>query len=92
MGVGNQIQKILLDKGEIMKQWNKNIGTERKYMKKRKCQCGDMNDNVWEWFTIARSKNIPITGKLIQENALLLSLESGHDDFTGNFHFIPTLF
>ncbi len=91
VGVGKtQIQNILLNKREIMKQWNENIGTERKYMKKRKYQYGDINDIVWEWFNIGRSKNIPIIGKLIQEKALVLSLESGHDDFTGNIHFIPT--
>lgn len=32
-----------------------------------------------EWFTVARSKNIPITGRLIQEKALMLAQEMSQD-------------
>ena len=39
---------------------------------------------VWEWFCTARSKNMPVTGRLIQEKALMFSLELGHDDFSAS--------
>ena len=39
------------------------------------------NDLVWKWFCMARLKNIIVTGRLLQEKALMLSVEMGHDDF-----------
>ena len=37
---------------------------------------------MWEWFTRARSKNIPVSGRMIQEKALLYVKELGHNGFT----------
>lgn len=87
LGVGKtQIQNILLEKESILKQWEEGQGSDRKYCKKRKCVYGDINDLVWEWFTVARSKNIPITGRMIQEKALFYALEADQDEFTGQFN------
>lgn len=84
LGVGKtQIQKIIRDRNSIMEQWQDGGGSSRKYFKARKCQYADINELVWDWFTVARSKNIPVTGRMIQEKALYLALEAGHDDFTG---------
>jgi hypothetical protein len=77
-----QIQSILRDKEKITQTWKEGLaGKDRKYVKARKCTYGDVNELVWEWFTIAQSKNIPITGRLIQEKALMLSQERNEDGF-----------
>ena len=35
----------------------------------------DLDKLVWEWFTTARVKNIPVSGRMIQEQALLYAAE-----------------
>ncbi|XP_013774244.1 tigger transposable element-derived protein 6-like [Limulus polyphemus] len=50
----------------------------------RKTANHELNEQVFEWFCNARSKNIPITGKLIQEKAVMLSVELGLDDFSAS--------
>ena len=54
---------------------------KRKTIQNRKCPYQMLNEHVWLWFCEARSRNIPITGPLIQEKASILSLQYGHDDF-----------
>ena len=39
---------------------------------------------VWEWFTRARAKNIPMTGRLIQERAIMYASKLGIDQFSGS--------
>ncbi len=82
-GVGKtQITKIIQQKSEIMNQWTSGLEGSRKHLKVRKCLYPDINDKVYEWFVVARSKNIPVSGPLIKEKALILSLELGYDDFS----------
>ena len=85
LGIGKtQIQSILRDKEKIIQTWKEGLADkDRKYVKARKCTYGDVNELVWEWFTIAQSKNIPITGRLIREKALMLSQERNEDEFEG---------
>ena len=59
-----------------MREWEEGRSTVRKY--------GDINKIVWEWFCTARSKNMPVTGRLIQEKALKFSLELRHNDFSAS--------
>ena len=44
----------------------------------------DLNDQYFEWFCAALSKNIPITEALIQEKSLMLRVGMGYDDFTAS--------
>ena len=39
---------------------------------------------VWEWFTRARAKNIPMTGRLIQECAIMYTSKLGINQFSGS--------
>ncbi len=55
-----------------------------RYLKARKTDYDELNRLTWEWSCTARSKGVPVTGRLIQEKALMLSLEMGHDDFTAS--------
>ena len=67
-----QIQNIIRDKASIIALWESGEGKV----------CYEKLDKlVWELFSVARSKNLPITGKMIQQQAITLSLPLGHDDF-----------
>ena len=71
LGVGKtQIQGILYDREDITKRWEAGECTDRKYAKFRKVGYEEIDKVMWEWFTRARAKNIPVSGKLIQEQAL----------------------
>ena len=77
-----QIQQIIQGKDKYMEQWKSaGMKSDRKYAKARRTMYGDLNEAVFEWFCAARSKNIPISGRLIQEKALLLSAQLDLDDF-----------
>ncbi|XP_053571634.1 tigger transposable element-derived protein 6-like [Bombina bombina] len=41
----------------------------------------DLNKLLWEWFVAARSKNVPISGPILQTQALALAKELGKTDF-----------
>ena len=70
LGVGKtQIQGILYDREDITKRWEAGERTDRKYAKFRKVGYEEIDKVRWEWFTRARAKNIPVSGKLIQERA-----------------------
>ena len=76
-----QIQNIITDKDDILKRWESGENVERKYVKVRKCVYTDINDKLWDWFWDSRSRNIPLSGKMIHEKAIILSQELGHNDF-----------
>ena len=44
----------------------------------------ELDKVVWKWFTRARTKNIPVSGKLIQERALMYAAELRHASFTAS--------
>ena len=62
-----QIQSILLKKEEIIKDFEANVSS-----KKKRCR-GVNNDEIektlLDWFWKGRSKNIPVTGSMLQEKA-----------------------
>jgi hypothetical protein len=85
MGCGKtQIQAIAKDKISILDEWEKGGNSDLKYVKRRKTTYEALNQLVWDWFCAARSKNVPISGKMIQEKAIILALEMGHDDFSAS--------
>jgi hypothetical protein len=78
------INSIIKNKAEILQQWEKGADGGRKIIKARKCLYPGLNEKVFEWFGISRGKNISITGKMIQEKAILLSVELNYEDFTAS--------
>jgi hypothetical protein len=79
-----QISNIKLEKDAIMREWESGGRTDLKYVKKRKTVYEDLNNRVWDWFCKARAKNLPISGKLIQEQAIEYSYSMQHDDFSAS--------
>ena len=58
-----------------MKQWESRARAEQKYLKRRKTTYEELNSLVSDWFCAARSKDLPVSGRLIQEKELTLSVE-----------------
>ena len=79
-----QINNIISNKEKILSEWEKGTNCQQRYMKRRKTEYTDLNQLMWEWFSLARSHNVPITGRLLQEKALMLAVEMGHDEFTAS--------
>ena len=79
-----QIGNILKMKDSILKEWEAGSNGERKVLHARRALYSDLNDKVYEWFCAVRAKNTPLTGKMLQEKAIILSLEMGYDDFTAS--------
>ena len=79
-----QINNIVLKKVAIFAQWQQGASGSRKIVAPRRCLYPDVNDAVFEWFCQARAKTISITGRLIQEKAARVALESNHDAFSAS--------
>ena len=76
IGVGKTpIQGIVWDGEDILKRWEAGEHSEKKYTKVRRTGYENLDKVVWEWFTRARAKNIPVSGKLIQERAIMFAGE-----------------
>ena len=73
---------VICDKDFIKTEWQNGAQTQRKHIQGRQTLYSNLNERIWEWFCVARSNNIPVSRKLLQEKALLISLELGHDTFT----------
>ena len=61
-----QIGRIRVDRMAIMAEWSSGGRPDLKYVKRRKTTYEELNNLVWEWFTTARSKDLPVSGRLIQ--------------------------
>lgn len=80
-GVGRtQVQNILKRKREILDSFDNNGLSIRK----RQCVSSandDLNDLMWEWFEKMRGQNIPVSGPLLQEKALIIAQELNLTEF-----------
>ena len=85
LGVGKtQIQSIVKEKDELTKRWESGSRADAKYSKPRTASYEDIDEVMWEWFTKARAKNIPVSGRMIQEKALMFAEEMRHLGFTAS--------
>ena len=85
LGVGKtQIQNIVKEQEDIRKRWASGECSDKKYAKVRKTGYEELDRVVWEWFTRARAKNIPVSGRLIQERAVMYASELGIERFSGS--------
>ena len=60
-----QITRIKQDRHGIMRDWQSG-GRATIKIKRRTTPYEELNCLVWEWFCIARSKELPVSGRLIQ--------------------------
>ena len=85
LGVGKtQIQTIIQERKDIVQKWEAGERPDMKYSKPRMAGYEDLDKIMWEWFTRARSKNISVSGRMVQEKALVYAKELGHDSFTAS--------
>ena len=66
-----QIQSILLKKDEILKAFEANVSSNTK--RSRGAKNEEVDNALLEWFQKARSKNMPISGPILQEKALQIA-------------------
>ena len=52
-----QIQRVVCDKELIKAEWQDGAWVQRKYIPGRQTQYSNLNEQIWEWFCVARSKN-----------------------------------
>ena len=80
-GVGKtQIQSIILNKQSILQDFEDGAPAEKK-RKMRQTGNERINELMYEWFKTARSKNIPVSGSLLKEKALLFAAELNNTSF-----------
>lgn len=84
LGVGKtQIQGILAKKDSVLDLWKSGKNGNIQYLTS-KSKNGDLNQLVWDWFTKARSRNMVVTGPLLQEKAKELAKEMGFENFSAS--------
>ena len=79
-----QIQNIVYNKENILKRYHESKDSEAKYAKRQKTNNHTLSDRVWDWFCDVRKWNVPVSGKMIQEKAILISVELGMDNFVAS--------
>jgi hypothetical protein len=74
-----QVYNTLKQKDKLKNEWLQGNGR----MKRKSKVTGneEINELVWEWFTNARSKNIHISGPMVQSEALAVARSLGNDQF-----------
>lgn len=85
MGISHcQVWRILKRKDIIKLQWQSGTNCRRKIVIPRACLYPQLEDKIYEWFIEARQKNVPVSGKLLQEKANSLAIELGCEKFTAS--------
>ena len=69
------------NKKKIIEHFQNGGNAKRKVMTTRTSKFEVINEQVFDWFTSARSRNIPLSGPLIKEKAKALCEEAGIQDF-----------
>ena len=74
-----QIQTILKNQESITHIYKMNAPATRKRL--RGPQYKDIDTSVYDWYTLARQRLVPVTGPMLQEEALVIASSSGINDF-----------
>ena len=74
-----QVQAILKAKESIIADFETNAPASRKRSRGTRYQ--DVDDAVYEWYRLARERLVPVSGPMLQAEALLLAKELGNESF-----------
>ncbi|KAL2082547.1 hypothetical protein ACEWY4_022365 [Coilia grayii] len=80
-GIGKTtVTDIIKKKDQYLKQFEENADGSRQRVKTT-TKFKDVSALVWTWFQQAQAKNIPVSGPMVQEKALAITMDSGVYDF-----------
>ena len=81
-----QIGKILKNKESILASYQSNASGSRVHTisKARNSEYSEINDALYKWFVLARSKNIPVGGQQLMEKAKMIAATLGKSKFKGS--------
>ena len=81
-----QIGKILKNKESILASYQSNAAGSRVHTisKARNSEYSEINDALYKWFVLARSKNIPVGGPQLIEKAKMIATTLGKPEFKGS--------
>ena len=75
----SQIQSILKKKDDIIFEYETNAPASRKHH--RGTNFKQVNEVVLKWYTLARQRNVPISGPMLQEEAQQIAAKLGCREF-----------
>ena len=76
-----QVQSIIKKKQEILTAYQSNHSKGRKQKRQRTGKFSDVNQALWDGYTLCRSSNIPVSGTMLQEEALIITEKLGIEGF-----------
>ena len=83
-GIGKTTVSDILKRKLVYKEEYERNSSGAKYRVVSTSKYGDLNELVWKWFCQARTKNIPISGPIVQEKAMQFAEELQLSDFKGS--------
>lgn len=78
-----QAQKILKERRAILAQYESNVQSSNQ-KRVRSAKYSDVNEALWDWYTLCRESNIPVDGTMLQEEALIIAEKLGISGFTAS--------
>ncbi|ESO10336.1 hypothetical protein HELRODRAFT_183752 [Helobdella robusta] len=70
-----QIANIHENKESVKRQWEAGVPSKNKTLKKRKTDFEEINFKFFEWFSEARLKNLPVSGPMVKEKAIVIAVD-----------------
>lgn len=74
-----QIQNIIKKKEAILSEYEGNAPGSRK--RHRGGEFSDINEAMYRWYSLARQRNVPVSGPMLQEEARIMAVQMGHHQF-----------
>lgn len=79
------MQTVMLKKEEILWQWASGTTlNSHKLLTPKRLLYTDIDEQLWQWFLKVRAKNLPVSGRMLQDQAFLLAEQLGHAGFSAS--------